>query len=291
MSYLPTCMGYNNSSYPRRKWRCYFCKVIKYGLKANLVKLAPNESQYCKILLSGKMHWKETASHLLNILKEYPASKAFWYSEKRENKEYKAKDTYSINLKKISRHIDHDLNLISLGDNETEPKYDNLETFLKDLLTVFRNIQLFVEPGKRKYRYSQACYKFVNFLLEKEKIFTQNQRHVSPHGGISYGQDPNDMNKSESSKSEIKVICQAEDSHTPHDDFDLNDDHNSDDGALPIFAGGNSNSNINHRNSLDDSYANNNEESGLIKFQLDDQGELDLEAREQQLFENLSDDE
>jgi hypothetical protein len=32
VSYHPTCMGYD-SSFPRRKWKCYFCKVMKYSLR------------------------------------------------------------------------------------------------------------------------------------------------------------------------------------------------------------------------------------------------------------------
>jgi len=148
---------------------------MKYSLKANLTKLAPKESQYCKIFLaSNKMHWKEIAAHLLNVLKEYPASKAFWYSEKRDSKEYKQKETYPINLKKIMSKIDHDLELLktqgSESQNETE-KYKKLDEFLKDLFTVFRNAELFIEPGKRKYRYSQACHKFVMYLLSTEGIF------------------------------------------------------------------------------------------------------------------------
>lgn len=180
VAYHPTCMGYD-SSFPRRKWKCYFCKVIKYGLKANLTKIAPNESQWCKVFLTlQKAHWKEVALHLMNVLKEYPASKTFWYSEKRESKEYKQKQTYPMNMSKIKRKLEHDLELQKAEKTEldkdeetksTSEKYKKLDDFLKDLFTVFRNTELFIEPTKKKYKYSQACQKFVMHMLEKENIF------------------------------------------------------------------------------------------------------------------------
>ena len=208
-------MGYENK-FPRRKWRCYFCNFIKYGLKANLLKVAPNESQYCKIfMMANKMHWKEIASHLLNVLKEYPASKAFWYSEKRSSKEYKQKDTYPINLKKISRNIDNDLSLLNdpSADNNEPEKYPSLEDFLKDLFTVFRNTELFVEAGKRKYQYSQACQKLVMFLLEKEEIFKSVNKNLkstlNSNLEVPESQPEAASNKDDESQ-EFKIVTQIE---------------------------------------------------------------------------------
>ena len=123
VAYHPTCMGYD-SSFPRRKWRCYHCKIVKYGIKCNLTKIAPNESQWCKVFLTTiKPHWKETAMHLMNVLKEYPASRALWYTKK------DSKQKSLINMTKILRKIKHDVELLKIGapatSEETTEKYEN----------------------------------------------------------------------------------------------------------------------------------------------------------------------
>jgi len=123
----------------------------------------------------NRAHWKEVALKLMDILAEYPASKSFWYSEKREKKEYDNKETYPINMTKIKKKLEFDLELEKSGLKGTEDnpeKYPELDQFLGDLLTVFRNTQLFIEPTKSKYKYSQACQTFVMHMLQSENIFS-----------------------------------------------------------------------------------------------------------------------
>ncbi|CAI2359432.1 unnamed protein product [Moneuplotes crassus] len=178
--YHPSCMGYEGN-FPRRKWKCYFCKIIKYGLKCNLTKIAPAESQWCKSLLGMiKSDWKEIALKLMEVISEYPASKSFWYTEKRDKREYQQKQTYPMNMAKIKKNLEYDIDSSKLPktaqNTESSLKYEKLDDFLADLLTVFRNTQLFIDPNKMKYKYSEACQKFVMYLLQEEDIFqTQKQ--------------------------------------------------------------------------------------------------------------------
>eukprot|EP00343_Euplotes_focardii_P002332 CAMPEP_0205807064 /NCGR_PEP_ID=MMETSP0205-20121125/10734_1 /ASSEMBLY_ACC=CAM_ASM_000278 /TAXON_ID=36767 /ORGANISM="Euplotes focardii, Strain TN1" /LENGTH=167 /DNA_ID=CAMNT_0053080801 /DNA_START=194 /DNA_END=694 /DNA_ORIENTATION=- len=122
----------------------------------------------------NKVHWKKVALKLMDILAEYPASKSFWYSEKREKAEYEQKETYSINMAKIKKKLEFDIEFDktnSKTEGDEDIKYTALDDFLSDLLTIFRNTELFVDPEKMKYKYSQACQTFVLFLLQDENIF------------------------------------------------------------------------------------------------------------------------
>jgi hypothetical protein len=163
-------------------------------------------------LASTKPHWKEIALHLMNVLKEYPASKAFWYTEKRDKKEYSQKKTYPINMTKIRRKLDHDVELlrnehdISLEEDKEEmgEKYESMADFLQDLLTVFRNCEIFVESTKKKYKYSQACQAFVMHLLEKEGIFDDvvGKDDNPDVEESSDGEDEEDQNEDEKDSNE-----------------------------------------------------------------------------------------
>lgn len=185
---------------------------MKYSLKANLSKLAPNENQYCKVfLLNSKKHWKEIANHLLNVIKEYPASKAFWYTDKKVVKN-------SINLKKIKSNIDHDLNLLNTNakHNEDDVNYPTLSSFLEDVKTIFKNTELYVEKETRKYQYSNAVKRFINYLVEKENIFgnqdSMNQRRYQQPVTIQAEQNQEIIQDSESSsKDDLKIVCNIED--------------------------------------------------------------------------------
>jgi len=112
----------------------------------------------------------------MNVLKEYPASKAFWYSEKRTIKEYAQKKTYPINMSKIKRKLEHDIALLETpkSDLEEPEKYKKFDNFLTDLLTIFRNTEIFSENTK-KHKYSQACQRFVMQMLQKERIFQNGE--------------------------------------------------------------------------------------------------------------------
>lgn len=133
-----------------------------------------------------KAPWKEIALKLMDVLKEYHATKAFWYTEKRDRKEYMMKDTYPMDMTKIRRKLDHDIQFekpMEKEDSEdSKEKYEKLDDFLTDLLTVFRNAELFVEPIKKKFKYSEACKKFVMHMLQSENIFsTQNPVEEKKH--------------------------------------------------------------------------------------------------------------
>lgn len=60
------CLGYERQC-PRGKWKCYFCKVTKYGLR-QVPRMAPNERPMCDPLGDNTSTWQEKAQQLLDIL-------------------------------------------------------------------------------------------------------------------------------------------------------------------------------------------------------------------------------
>ena len=66
VSYHSTCLGYDKA--PRGKWKCYFCKIVKYGIQGNISKIAPNEVEVGQQLLGKFDDWKDRAIGLIRTL-------------------------------------------------------------------------------------------------------------------------------------------------------------------------------------------------------------------------------
>jgi hypothetical protein len=69
-------LGYERQ-FPRGKWKCYFCKVSKYGLK-QVPRMAPTEKPVCDDLMNILDSWEDKAIHMLDILINYQCMNIFF---------------------------------------------------------------------------------------------------------------------------------------------------------------------------------------------------------------------
>jgi len=70
------CLGYERQ-FPRGKWKCYFCKVAKHGIKQSM-RMAPREGPVCDRLGENLETWEDKALHLLDIIKDYQCISIFY---------------------------------------------------------------------------------------------------------------------------------------------------------------------------------------------------------------------
>jgi hypothetical protein len=81
------CLGYDR--FPRGKFKCYFCKIVKLGIDdavtvdKSQIKLITNLITYNK-----KTKWQEKAEEFLAVIRDHPCSVFFRESYPSDFKEY-----------------------------------------------------------------------------------------------------------------------------------------------------------------------------------------------------------
>ena len=157
-AYHYECIGYDK--FPRGKFKCYFCKVVKLGFE--------NANSVTKkhILLVQKLihiddkfdKWFIVADKLLNILKVHQCSSFFKEPFPKEIEKF-------YDIVKESR----DLSLIEIKLKHCE--YRNLNMFLSDLNLIWKGIKMFYKSNSFFWRSADSLEVFVNHMIKSEKIF------------------------------------------------------------------------------------------------------------------------
>ena len=157
-AYHYECIGYDK--FPRGKFKCYFCKVVKLGFEnansvtkehINLVhKLIQIESKFDK--------WYIVSCKLINILKVHQCSSFF-------------KEPFPKEIEKFYDIVKEprDLSLIEIKLKHCE--YKTLNLFLSDLSLIWKGIKMFYKSNSFFWRSADSLEVFVNHMIKTEKIF------------------------------------------------------------------------------------------------------------------------
>ena len=152
------CVGYDRV--PRGKYKCYFCKVAKLGVKEAItvtwkhVELIHRLFEY-----EEKIHfWMNVAKNLLHVLNVHPCSSFFKEPIPEQMEEY-------YKVVKEPR----DLTLIEIKMENWE--YKSLHQFLDDLEFVWKDIKLYYKSNSFFWKCADVLEKFVRHLIKNEKIF------------------------------------------------------------------------------------------------------------------------
>lgn len=159
------CLGYDK--FPRGKFKCYFCKVVKLGIDQAMCitqehmdivhKLVEVDTKYDK--------WFIKAQELLDVLKEHQCSCFF------KEPIPKSIEAYYDVVKEP-----RDLSLVETKLKNWE--YKTLNDFLSDLKLVWSNIKLFYKPQSFFWRQADILEMFFNHLIKVEKIFERFPSNV-----------------------------------------------------------------------------------------------------------------
>ena len=165
-AYHYECVGY--VSFPRGKYKCYFCKVAKLGVK-KAVTVTQKHIDLIHTLFeydSKCDYWFVIARNLLNVLKVHQCSSFFKEPVPEELEEY-------YKVVKEPR----DLSLIEIKLNNWE--YKTLHDFLDDLEYVWKDIKLFYKPNSFFWKNADVLEIFFEHLIKEEKIFGrfENVKH------------------------------------------------------------------------------------------------------------------
>ena len=157
-AYHYECVGYDR--FPRGKYKCYFCKVAKLGIK-QAVTVTQKHIDLIHSLFeydSKCDYWFIVARNLINVLKIHQCSSFF-----KEPVPEELVDYYKV-VKEP-----RDLSLIEIKLNNWE--YKTLYKFLDDLEFVWKDIKLFYKPNSFFWKNADVLEIFVDHLIKEEKIF------------------------------------------------------------------------------------------------------------------------
>lgn len=152
------CLGYDK--FPRGKFKCYFCKVVKLGI-AN----SHCVTQYHIDLIAKLVEvntecdsWILKAEHLLDVLKEHQCACFF------RDPVPKEVEGYSDVVKE-----QRDFSLVEI--KLTHWEYKTVNQFLDDLKLVWGNIKMFFKPKSFFWRQADILELFVSHLIRNEGLF------------------------------------------------------------------------------------------------------------------------
>jgi hypothetical protein len=152
------CLGYDK--FPRGKFKCYFCKIVKLGVEHSQCVTQKHIDLVNRLIQINPEFdsWFYKAEQLLEILKEHQCSCFF--------KEPIPKDIESFYAKiKEPR----DLSLIEIKLKHWE--YKTLKEFLKELRLIWDNIKEYYPPKSFFWRQADILEMLVNHLIKDEKVF------------------------------------------------------------------------------------------------------------------------
>jgi len=157
-AYHYQCIGYDK--FPRGKFKCYFCKVVKLGIEnANSVTKEHINLIHKLIQIDIKFDkWYIVAYKLINVLKAHQCSSFF-----KEPFPKEIEDFYHI-VKEP-----RDLSLIEIKLKHCE--YKTLNLFLSDLSLIWKGIKMFYKSNSFFWRSVDSLEVFVNHMVKSEKIF------------------------------------------------------------------------------------------------------------------------
>lgn len=152
------CLGYDK--FPRGKFKCYFCKVVKLGIAdshcvtqyhIDLVHKLIEINPECDL-------WFIKAEQLLDVLKEHQCASFF-------------KDPVPKEVIGYAETVGEQRDLSLIEIKLTHWEYRTVNEFLNDLKLVWGNIKTFYKPKSFFWRQADIIEMFVNHLVKNEGIF------------------------------------------------------------------------------------------------------------------------
>ncbi|CDW79536.1 dna binding and zinc-finger domain-containing protein [Stylonychia lemnae] len=175
------CLGYEKQC-PRGKWKCYFCKVTKYGLRM-VPRMAPSERPVCDELADNTPTWEDKAIQMLDILRDYYCLGMFFDDSKlsQEQKDQLIKkklaevgENQEVKVKSVQQLFNE------VVDNEAQETYKNHEEFYNEL----KRILNIYAKGLDKKDLLSMCAKAALILIEKLVEENEIFNYIKPNKKI-----------------------------------------------------------------------------------------------------------
>lgn len=160
-SYHYECLKYDKA--PKGKFKCYFCKIIKFGIDKSTfvdkdqIRLIGKLQKPIKVPVKNEA-WLMRANQLMDILYAHPCSVFMREMVPESLKDY---------FEEFSENIYLDLIKKKLNSKE----YSQAQDMINELQKVFNNQMSYFDSGSFMYRQAHILNTFVKFLIKEEKIF------------------------------------------------------------------------------------------------------------------------
>lgn len=163
------CLGYERQ-FPRGKWKCYYCKVAKYGVK-QVPRMAPAEKPVCDVLADNiDSSWEDKALHMLDILVNYQCMNIFFdkvdlspdqleHAKKRNNGEDPS----------LPQSLQDIYDKVAATDAKFYAKWEDFYSDVKESLGFYFT---FLDKRDLVHLEARSCLVLLQKLVEENEIFT-----------------------------------------------------------------------------------------------------------------------
>ena len=156
-AYHYECLGYDK--FPRGKFKCYFCKIVKVGIDdAHTIDSSQMDLVKSLVTFNRKTKWQAKAQEFIELLKTHHCSCFFKDPVPKDFKEY---------YEKIKEP--RDLTLVEIKLNHKE--YGSLKEFIADLSLIWSNFKEFYPKRSFFYKQADTMDIFMTHMIKEEGIF------------------------------------------------------------------------------------------------------------------------